>query len=166
MDGRNVKLLKITIEHPDYGKYEGDISTDLKVDKGNLSEEIDEQPSKYAWWASLTELVRLQYNQKKMELSIYEAELDKRFREEAKGEKITEAQMKGLVNRDKKWQDLNSAIFDLKYKVGILEAATWAFSQRADMIKALAPGLAYETYKPQAREDSPLRKPAPTRTPV
>jgi len=161
---RNVRLLKVTIEHPNYGLYEGDITADLKVDKSNLSDEMEEQPSKYAWWASLTELVRLQHNQKKLDLSIYEAELDKKFRGTTDGGKITEAIMKGLVQRDERWQELNREVFELKYQVGVLEAASWAFSQRADMIKALAPSLAYEGRRLDVKEDAPIRK--PIRNPV
>jgi hypothetical protein len=158
MSERNARLLKITVEHPDFGLYEGDIDVDLKVDKSNLSDEMEEQPSKYAWWASLTELVRLQFNKRKLGLSIYEAELDKKFREEMGG-KVTEAQMKGLTARDEKWQSLNLEVIELKYKLGVLEAATWAFSQRADMIKALAPSLAYEGRSVMVKGVTPVRHP-------
>ena len=162
---RKIELLKVSLNHPDYGLYEGDIAADLKVDKNNLTDEMEEQPSKYAWWASLTELVRLRHNQKKLDLSIYEADLDKKFREEADGGKVTEAQMKGLVQRDTKWQQLNRDLFELKYQVGVLEAASWAFSQRADMIKALAPSLAYEGRRLDVKEDA-FTTHKPVRTPV
>jgi hypothetical protein len=149
---KNSTILKVSIVHPDYGLYEGDIMFDLKVDRSNISEEMENQPQLYAWWASLTELTRLQYNKAKMALDVYEAELDRKFREEAAGGKITEAQMNAMIKRDPEWQKKTTDVYELKYKVGVLEAATWSFAQRADMIKALAPGLSYEGNRVELRD--------------
>ena len=168
MVDKNLKLMKIDITTPDFGRFTADMAVDLKVDKSNLSEEMEQQPSLYAWWASLSEHVRNQYNSKRLDLQILEAQLDESYRQEAEDTNVraTEQWLNGKIHRDERWQQLSKEVLDLGYKTKVLESATWSFQQRAEMIKALAPTAAYEA-RMELREDTAEPKPAkPVRTPV
>ena len=162
MADKNLQLMKIDITTPDYGSFQSDMAVDLKVDKSNLSDEMEQQPSLYAWWASLAEYVRNQHSRKKFELQVLEAELDEEFRQEADRDNIkaTEKWMEGKIHRDSRWKNLSGEVLDLRYKVGILDSATWSFQQRAEMIKALAPTAAYESrIEHRETEQKPVRTP-------
>ena len=160
MADKNLKLMTIDITTPDFGRFQADMAIDLKVDKSNLSEEMEQQPSLYAWWSSLTEHVRNLYNSKRLELQILEAELDEHYRQEAEkeGVKPTEKWMEGKIGRDEQWQALSKEVIHLNYNTKILESATWSFQQRAEMIKALAPTAAYES-RMEFKEAKPVRTP-------
>ena len=143
---------------------EGSLSEDLKIDKHNLDDEIAHQPEQYAWWSTRADIAKSLLAGRQLDLKIYEAELDERLRKEAKAreEKLTEAQLANNIEKDRKWKDISADIIELQKQVSVLVSALFAMAQRAEMLKAIAPGAYYES---RASTEVPVKR-NPVRTPV
>jgi len=137
-------------------RFEGDLASDLKIDKVNLSDEFTKQASVYAWWATLSALAQEKYQHKRLERKIVEAELDKEKRLTLGAEnnrRVTEKVVEREVHLDPRWRKAYEEEIEAAKEAAILSGATEALRQRKDMLVALGLQL-----REELRSDQVLRE--------
>jgi len=136
--------VKLTFDDPPIrqGKKveEFDMEAQLVIDPTQLDKELIEQPSKFAWVASLHEYAKDLTQQEKMSLEELKAELDTEVRIEANQQetKITEAMVRNLVLQDKRFKKANEHYLETQKLSNLLGVAVQAFHMRANMLISLS----------------------------
>ena len=120
--------------------FECDPETELKLDEVTINDDLKDQPSWYAWYASLQERAEAEYQMAKFALEITEAETDARIRITSE-KKPTEAQLKAMIVLDEDCQKARLAVIEAKKIVGILRAVKEAFQHRKECAIALASNM-------------------------
>jgi len=122
------------------------VGDDLKIDKGNLDEEFMQQPSKYAWWATLSALAKDATLNAELALSVYTAELFEKIKKEMTdgGEKTTNMAIENKCFLDKEWRKRKEECLKRKKRQDILAGVATAFAQRKDMLLSLGPMVRQE----------------------
>lgn len=122
------------------------LDDDLGIDRAKINDELAEQPSKYAWYATLYEMARNKANICKSQIDTYQAELDRYYREEAAkaGTKITEAGIKAKIDSNDRMNELIDNFNDALKEQGLLFVAVNAFVQRKDMLISIASNMRQE----------------------
>lgn len=117
-----------------------DLQAELEIDPTELDKELIEQPSKFAWVASLHEHAKDMANQLKSELEELKAELDTEVRIKAAEEetKVTEAMVKNLVLQDDRYKFANEAYLAANRLANLLGVGREAFNMRANMLISLS----------------------------
>jgi len=118
-----------------------DLAAELKIDRNNLSEEMEEQASRYIYWAVLAEESAANVNRAKMHLEILEGELIKEYRtnleREASG-RITDTMVGAAVHSDKRYIRAREDMVDLQRHAGVMRSAERAFAMRKDALIQVA----------------------------
>ena len=117
-------------------KYDGNLKEIMKINEADLMNEFINQPSTYAWFAALSEISSAEVELKKFNLSVLEANLDKKKREElsVNDKKVTESMVKSAIQSDAKFIALNEELLELQRQYGILRAIVGSLHQRKDML--------------------------------
>jgi len=131
---------KAPVAHDGTVVKEYDLGDELAIDPTNLDEELINQPTKYAWAATLAEHAKDFAAQKKMELEELKAELDIEVRTQAaKGEtKVTEATVKHMVLQMDSFKEAQQELLAAQKTAQLLTVARDSFSQRANMLISLS----------------------------
>lgn len=125
--------MKVTVSIGDK-KYDGTIREVLQISEANLSDEFQNQPSTYAYFAALAEFAVADVEQKKLQFSVMEANLDSSKRLELKDQKVTEAVIRSAIIKDSKYQVLSEELIEAQRQLGILKSLVRALEQRKDML--------------------------------
>lgn len=114
--------------------FDGTIRDVLLINEATLTDEFIKQPSTYAYFAALSEFAVADVEQKKLALSVLEANLDSQKRLELKDTKVTEAVIKSAIVKDKKYQMMVEEIIEAERQLGILKSLVEGLKQRKDML--------------------------------
>jgi hypothetical protein len=120
--------------------FECDPENELRMDETTINDDLKDQPSWFAWYATLSEKADSQYQEAKFFLEVIEAEIDAEIRS-GEGKKPTEAQIKAQIILDERYQKVKMEMIEAKKIVGILKAVTEAFRHRKETLIALASNM-------------------------
>lgn len=111
-----------------------------------LSEQMAQQPSKYAWVAVLYALASDHYERLKRRHKVLSAQLDKHHRKhrDDKALKITEAIITADIEADGQYIKSGDDLQNAKLNRDLLDAAVEAFEQRKDMMISIGSNLRQE----------------------
>lgn len=117
---------------------EFNLKEELSVNEDNLEREMIEQPSKYIYWSSVLEKIRMYQESSELELELLLGELDKEAREELpkEGIKITKDAVEGYIKRTEAYKLAVEKINNYNYIVRRLQFVVKAFEQRKDMLQS------------------------------
>jgi hypothetical protein len=112
---------------------------DLRVDEVHIIDQISDQPSLFAWWATLAEEANTIAESRRRQLDLVEAELDEEIREEAReaSEKITEATVNRRIIREDRYQKAWEKHRDAKRAAALLGVIRRAVEQRLSALIAI-----------------------------
>jgi len=111
----------------------------LQCSEETINEDLQNQPSLFAWYAVLEELAEAELQEAKLALDLVEAELDAHYRSTL--EKVTETKISNKIKSSEEYIKAKVAVNEARKKVGILKAIREAFSHRKDMLIALASNM-------------------------
>ena len=125
-----------------------DIDKDLDINMDDLNNELIKQPSKYAYYATLSEYahkrvaeieneINITYSRLYKEIVEANNKLDAEEAEKAKpkkAEKLTETAIKNMIIDQKSYNNLVKQQIQMEYLYNILKAAKNAFEQRCQML--------------------------------
>lgn len=123
-----------------------DVEKLLTIDQSNLAEEFTKQAATYAYWSGqLAEAERIRAvvdNRKDQEY----AAADAYYRDEldSKGQKYTEAVIRGLVTRDEDYQKFVEEMHNADYVYNALRGLLKALDMRSSMLISLGATLRAE----------------------
>ena len=137
------------------------LAEDLVINTADINESFCDQPSKYAWWATVAAQSKALLEKKKSEVTkmddylkktlIGELDSEVRMSLEMNGEKITEAKVLNSIYTHKKYLETQENLYALKdelnelqHNYNILEIAKDSFNQRKDMLISLGAQLRAE----------------------
>lgn len=126
------------------GVVEYDMPEELKVNESNLMREMLEQPSKYIYWSSILERIKLFEENAELELEILIANLDERARVEieGRGAKATKDSVEAFVKRQTEYEVARRKIQQYKHISGRMQRIVKAFEQRKDMLQSYGKQIA------------------------
>ena len=113
---------------------------DIRIDESALDIEWLDQPSLLMKYSRNAAQLDLDCKRKKVELSLIEAELDSKIRENPsryKLEKVTEGAIKAIIQKDKGYQECQEELFTMEYEVNVANKAILAFTQRKEALENL-----------------------------
>lgn len=120
-------------------EFKGNIREILKISEGSIVGELQEQPSTYAWFATLTEIAKANTEKHKLNIKILRAKLDEEKRKTlAKEGKVTESMVESAIEKDERLIMLTQEKIELDKNANILGAITEALNQRKDMLIQLS----------------------------
>jgi len=111
-----------------------DLRKELAVNENQLEREMLQQPSKYVYWTSVLERIRLFQDNAELEMEVLMGELDKEAREVL--EKPTKDSVEGYIRRTEKYQNQKRKCNYYEYLVRRLNFIVKAFEQRKDMLQS------------------------------
>ena len=121
------------------------IDMDLRINDANLSMELKEQPSKFAYWGAAHAIKLQEYNMAKATLQEKEStlavELEKTYSAMKKKDpsvRTTDKVIKDAVTRHPERSEAYKFLVDVGLEEGILAVAKESFRQRSQMILELA----------------------------
>lgn len=121
-------------------QFKRDLSEDLKVDKVNLLEELSQQPTLFAWWATLAEAAKDLSRKADLKVLLLEAKIGQEFRMIAARKTIrtTEKGLQEQMQRDARWLRAVNEKLEARKQASVLTACVAAMAQRASMLAALS----------------------------
>jgi hypothetical protein len=138
--------IKVTINKK---KRTFDLANELKItydSSAALTEEMSQQPAKYAWMGVLFSLAQDHYERLKRGQKTLYATLSKKHRKRRENTnlKATDKIVDADVEADKEYIDYGDTLQDAKLSRDILSAAVGAFEQRKDMMQSIGGQLKRE----------------------
>lgn len=116
-----------------------DLNDFLKIDESNIEQEMKENASQYAYFAS----VLAWYEKKKdslnteLEMLKYKKELQIRKGLASTGDKVREAEVKALVATDNEVVEMEKRVLEVKYVVKRLSALVKGIEKKGDRLSQL-----------------------------
>ena len=104
----------------------------LFIEDEKIEEEMKEHSYKYAELGVLLAKARAEYEQRRLEFQILEANLGKEFRETLP--KVTEKAVEEAIVRTPEWQEAKRRVIEAKQEVDILTAIVEALSFKKDLL--------------------------------
>lgn len=136
MDNLDFYIIKLVDESGQY--VEINLREELAINEDNLSQEMLQQPSKYVYWSSVLEKIRLFQENADLEMELLLGELDKEARIELPKEDIkpTKDSVDGYIKRTEKYKIAKEKCNYYDYLVKRLQFIVRSFEQRKDMIQS------------------------------
>lgn len=133
LDFHTIKLIDETGEF-----VEIDLQSELGINEHNLEVEMREQPSKYLYWTSVLEKVRLFKESAELELEFLEGRLDREARVELPkmDMKPTKDSVEGFMRRNQDYQEARQKCNHYDYLVRRLNFIVKSFEQRKDLLQS------------------------------
>lgn len=137
-------LLKFDIKLDDEVK-SLDIEKDLNINAQDISNELIQQPAKFAYYGALSEFAHKRVTELDNELDLLYSQRYKKIIEASqtleesddkkkKPEKLTETAIKNLIINTKSYQEMLAQKANMEYIYNILKVARQAFEQRCNML--------------------------------
>jgi len=102
------------------------------IDEGRLEDDLKEISYKYAELGVLLAKARAEYESKKLQFQILEANLAKHFRETLL--KVTEKAVEEAIIRTSEWQEAKMGVIEAKQEVDLLSALVQALEAKRDTL--------------------------------
>lgn len=127
----------------DGGEYDCNPGEELAMDEATINEDLKNQPSWYAWYASLYEKAESQHQMDKLVLEITEAEVYGEVRNGLVNatKKPTEAQIRATVMLNERYQQARMKVLESKKSIGLVKAVKEGFQHRKETLIALASNM-------------------------
>lgn len=109
------------------------VEPDLKVSTDTIDDCINKQAGLIAYYGSEWARLEMQVRIKKIEVEETYASRENYYRKTAK-EKLTESQVKALVNLDSKYQSIQREYIDARYELDKLDVIMKALDNKRDML--------------------------------
>lgn len=119
-----------------------DLKEELSVNEDILEREMLQQPSKYVYWSSILEKLRLFQENAELELDILLGKLDKEARDSL--EKPTKDAVDGYIKRTEAYKVAKEKCNYYDYLVKRLQFIVRAFEQRKDMLQSYGKQKAHD----------------------
>ncbi len=136
LEGRIDELTNLTVKM--FGrKFTLNPMEDLKFQMSTLGQAIQEQPSKFAFYASLRDMANTKVEAFQSKIDGKRSELDQQYRREGYlpgGVKITEDSMNRFLRAHPEVVDLQGKARDARHEAALLGSIVRAFEQRRDML--------------------------------
>lgn len=114
------------------------LKKDISFSEHDLDGAMTEQASLYSYYSSLSAKAQLQTDRSKHSMEIIEAKLYHFYREEYRGEKVTESFIQKMVMVDKKYVAAVKRYNDAKMIGSLCKEATESFRHRRDMLTQIS----------------------------
>jgi hypothetical protein len=127
--------------------YEIDYVSELKMSEATINDDLMRQPSLFAWYSQLEDLVESAAADARLNLDLVEAEADSAARAVfgvGEGKKVTEKQIAVAVINAPRVQEARLAYNDIQSKRARLKSIKEAFVHRKDMLVTLSANLRTE----------------------
>jgi hypothetical protein len=102
------------------------------IDESRLEDDLKEISYKYAELGVLLAKARAEYESKKLQFQVLEANLAKHFRETLP--KVTEKAVEEAIIRTFEWQEAKRQLIDAKQEVDLLSALVQALEAKRDVL--------------------------------
>jgi molybdopterin-biosynthesis enzyme MoeA-like protein len=102
------------------------------IDESRLEEDLKELSYKYAELGVMLAKARAEYEAKKMQFQVLEANLAKHFRETLP--KVTEKAVEEAIIRTSEWQEAKRQVIEAKQEVDLLSALVQALEAKRDVL--------------------------------
>lgn len=136
VDNLDFSYLRLVDDSGQFEEY--NLKEELKVNEGNLLQEMLQQPSKYIYWSSLLEKLKWYQEDAELKLEVKIAELDKEAREfitNGNG-KPTKDVVEAYIKQQPSYGAEKQKVQYLEYTVGRITRIVKAFEQRKDMLQS------------------------------
>jgi len=104
----------------------------LVIDDGRLEEDLRELSYRYAELGVLLAKAKAEYESRRLEFQVLEANLAKHFRETLP--KVTEKAVEEAVVRSFEWQEVKRRVIEAKQEVDLLSALVQALETKRDLL--------------------------------
>lgn len=104
----------------------------LEIDDDRLGEDLKNHSVMYGEFGVMLSKARADYEKKKLQLQVLEAELGERFRKSLP--KVTERAVEEAIVRTPEWQEMKREVIEAKLEVDILSALVDAIEHKKDML--------------------------------
>lgn len=153
LSNKDLSILEVTVKLPQ-NSYDLDLAKDSQIDVNNLNQGFIEQPTIFAWYATLAALAKSKVTRLKREVEKQDdyirktliGTLDSKVRKqlEINGEKVTETKVTNAIYADveyisniQKLNGLKDELTDAEENSAILDVARETMTQRKDMLISL-----------------------------
>lgn len=153
LSNKDLSILEVTVKLPQ-NSYDLDLAKDSQIDVNNLNQGFIEQPTIFAWYATLAALAKSKVTRLKREVEKQDdyikktliGALDSKVRKqlEINGEKVTETKVTNAIYADveyisniQKLNGLKDELTDAEENSAILDVARETMIQRKDMLISL-----------------------------
>lgn len=153
LSNKDLSILEVTVKLPQ-NSYDLDLAKDSQIDVNNLNQGFIEQPTIFAWYATLAALTKSKVTRLKREVEKQDdyikktliGTLDSKVRKqlEINGEKVTETKVTNAIYADveyisniQKLNGLKDELTDAEENSAILDVARETMIQRKDMLISL-----------------------------
>lgn len=142
VDNLNFSSLRLKDETGEFIEY--DMTKELRVNEDNLMREMLEQPSKYIYWATILERIKMFEESVELELEILVAHLDEKARMEieGRGAKATKDSVDAFVKRQPEYEAKRRSLQYYNQISGRMQRIVKAFEQRKDMLQSYGKQIA------------------------
>jgi hypothetical protein len=136
VDSLDFRFLRIVDNQGEFEEY--DLKEELKVNEAILTTEMLQQPSKYIYWSSLLEKIKLYKEQAEMTLELEIAKMDQEARDFITSHqgKPTKDIVEAYIKRQPAYETLSNNVQYFKYIEGRIARIVKAFEQRKDMLQS------------------------------
>lgn len=104
----------------------------LVIDDSRLEEDLKELSYRYAELCVMLAKARAEYEGRRLEFQVLEANLAKHFRETLS--KVTEKAVEEAVIRSSEWQEAKRCVIEAKQEVDLLSALVQALETKRDLL--------------------------------
>lgn len=134
------EVLQFQVQFSDRKKVSYDLEKELRWTEDSLNKDLIENPTRFAWMATLHAVALSYRDELKQGLDVFYAELDSQYRIDAqhRGEKTTENSLRALVLMDQRYQQRQEQYMKALSDERILKVGREAFEQRAQMLMTFA----------------------------
>jgi len=102
------------------------------IDENELEEDMKEHSYKYAELGVLLAKARAEYESRRLQFQVLEANLAKKFRESLP--KVTEKAVEESIVRTPEWQEAKMKVIEAKQEVDLLSAMVQALESKKDIL--------------------------------
>lgn len=136
IDTFDFDILRLVDETGEFVQY--NLRDELKVNEGNLLQEMLQQPSKFIYWASILEKLKFFQESKELAAERVIAQLDSQAREHYKGTetKATKDVVESYRKQQPEYEEVMTELNYYNFIVGKIGRIVKAFEQRKDMLQS------------------------------
>jgi hypothetical protein len=142
VDSLDFQFLRLIDEAGQFVEY--DMKKELAISEANLAKEMLEQPSKYIYWSSILEKIKMFQESTELQLELLMARLDKQARTslESEGAKPTKDSVESYIKRQPEYEKARKDCQYYDYIAGRITRIVKAFEQRKDMLQSYGKQIA------------------------
>lgn len=141
---------KINIE---FGNEKRELHQELEIDITNLSEELANQPSYFAYYAAMQAEAQYDYDEAKRRLETVRSQsyIEYKVKARANNYKITENELEKKISSDGHVRQISKKVLEKKRQLDMLKVATESFRQRLDALRSICPLERVQFAEPEMR---------------